>query len=143
MKNHLQGLNLVDLLSERHLQLRRKVNTQWHERGMGNINQTESHMLSIIEKESVTIAESARKMNFTRQAAHKCAQGLIEKGFIDFIRNNQRDKSLILTEKGKNYCSDTLLIKHRIEKEIAEKIGQDNLILIKNLLQTDWYDTSN
>jgi DNA-binding MarR family transcriptional regulator len=143
MKNQLEGLNLVDLLSERHSQLRRKVRTQWLEAGMDDITQTESHMLSILEKERMTIAETARKINFTRQAAHKCAQGLIEKGYIDFTRNNQRDKLLILTENGKKYCSGTLQIKHKIEQEVAQKIGQENLVLLKNLLQNEWYENSN
>ncbi len=48
MKNYLDNMNLVDLISEMHKILRNKVNNVWDKNNIEKINQTESHILGIL-----------------------------------------------------------------------------------------------
>ena len=142
MNDYLKDLNIVDLVSEKHQQLRTKVRKLWIENGEEDINQTESHMLAMIEIKSMTIAETARRINMSRQAAHKCAQNLISRGYIiaNNIEGNQRDKLIMLTEKGKNYCANMLILKEEIENEIEKNIGKENLNKLRKCLKEKWID---
>ncbi|WP_322020411.1 hypothetical protein [Clostridium butyricum] len=51
MKNYLDNMNLVDLISEMHKILRNKVNNVWDKNNIEKINQTESHILGILGRE--------------------------------------------------------------------------------------------
>lgn len=142
MENYLRNLNLVDLISEQHKKLRKEVIRLWLEKEGEYISSTESHMLGMLEIESVTVAEIARKMNVSRQAAHKCAKNLIDRGLImmNSIEGNNRDKLMALTKKGEEYSSEMLIIKEQIEEEIAKNIGYDNMEMVKSYLRKDWID---
>lgn len=76
----------------------------------------------------------------SRQATHKCAQSLISRGYISAnnIDGNQRDKLIVLTEKGKNYCSNMLILKEEIE--IEKNIGKENLNKSRKYLKEKWID---
>ncbi|MHC1749653.1 MAG: hypothetical protein AB9856_15385 [Cellulosilyticaceae bacterium] len=140
MNDYLQTLNLIDLVSQKHKKLRKEVIRLWLEKNEEEISDTESHMLGMLEIENITIAESARKMNVSRQAAHKCAKKLIEKDYIMIkaIDGNKRDKLMGLTKKGEAYCYEMLKIKKQIEEEIASNIGHQNVALLKDCLRKDW-----
>ncbi|WP_046175314.1 MarR family winged helix-turn-helix transcriptional regulator [Domibacillus indicus] len=132
--------NLTDLLSDKHIRMRQKVRTLWQETGQEDISQAESHLLALLEREPETIAGAARKMNISRQAVHKCAKGLIQKQYIDdkSIQKNERDKVLMLTDKGKAFCEEMTRIKKKAEEDAAKEIGQENVELLKQLLQKKW-----
>lgn len=140
MDDYIKELNLIDLLSEKHKKLRREVMKLWLESDGNEITDTESHMLGMLERKSMTVAESARKINISRQATHKCAKKLIDLGFIkiEHIEGNKRDKLISLTEKGEEYCSEMLKIKERIEEEISKKLRHKNVEMLKKLLREDW-----
>lgn len=142
MDNYLEELNIVDLVSEKHLKLRKKVRELWNENGGEDVNQTESHILAMLEIKGMTIAETARKINMSRQATHKCSQNLILRGYIAVteIDGNQRDKLIELTQKGKNYCSNMLILKGDIEKQIEKSIGSENFKILKQCLKEKWID---
>lgn len=102
MCSNFQGLNIIDLISEKHAKLRKMVIEAWVESGEERVSDTESYMLALIEKNELTVAQIGRIIGISRQGAHKCAKGLIERGYI-IIENqnvNSRDKILFLTEKG-------------------------------------------
>ncbi|MCI2253411.1 hypothetical protein L2D08_03420 [Domibacillus sp. PGB-M46] len=79
-------------------------------------------------------------MNISRQAVHRCAKGLIEKNYIDdkTIQKNERDKMLALKDKGSTFCRGIIEVKQQVEKEIAEKIGHENITWLKKLLEENW-----
>lgn len=140
MDDYLEELNLIDLLSEKHKKLRREVMKIWQEKNGEEITDTEAHLLGMLDKKSMTVAESARKVNVSRQAAHKCAKKLIEQGYITMkaIEGNNRDKLIVLTTKGEEYCSEMLKIKKQIEEDISVKIGHENVERLKTYMRKDW-----
>lgn len=140
MDNYLNDLNLIDLVSEKHRKLRKEVMKLWAKQHGEDISYSEAHMLGNINIREMTVAEVARKMNISRQGAHKCAKKIIDNGYIEMksIKGNNRDKLLVLTKKGEEYCREMLLIKQKIEYEIIKKIGPQNVEFLKEFLRKDW-----
>ena len=90
----------------------------------------------------MTVAEIARKMNISRQGAHKCAKKLIDSEYIimNAIEGNNRDKLLVLSKKGEEYCREMLILKQQVEEEIIKNIGYENVEFLKEFLRKDWLD---
>lgn len=142
MDNYLEDLNLVDLVSEKHKKLRKEVMKLWIRQHDEYISDSESHMIGTININEMTVAEIARKMNISRQGAHKCAKKLIDSEYIIMkaIEGNNRDKLLTLTKKGEEYCKEMLILKQKVEEEIIKNIGYENVELLKGFLRKDWLD---
>lgn len=140
MKNYLENLNLIDLISEKHLVLRRKTEEVWGQVGGAEISHTEAHLLARIDQESITIAKAAKTLNISRQAMHKCAKQLETRGYLQFFyqNGNTRDKIMVLTDLGNAYCKESNALKEKLEKEISEQIGQKNVDILKTYLKKDW-----
>lgn len=133
-------MNLVDLISEMHKVLRAKVNDRWNENNVEKINQTESHILGILGRESTTVAQLSREINISRQATHKCVQNLIVRGYLEIenMKGSNKEKLVVLTEKGK-ICNDEMLhIKSSIEEEICKELGNSSVEILKLLLRKKW-----
>ena len=67
MQTYLNENNLVDLISDKHAKLRKKVIEAWVQNGEEKITDTESYMIAIIHKESTTVAQIAKKIGMSRQ----------------------------------------------------------------------------
>lgn len=139
MKKHLEDLNLIDLLSEKHLALRKRVN----ELDQNHVNKTETHILAVLaDHKSLSISEISRLINISRQGTHKSIKGLLTRGYVEVadVKDNQRDRYIVLTDEGVE-CNDNLLnIKRRMEEQILRKLGEEKINLIKDLLKEDWLD---
>jgi DNA-binding MarR family transcriptional regulator len=134
--------DLIDLVSDKHAQLRGEVRQRWIQNGNEDVTPQEHYLMTRLEiHKELTIAETARKMNISRQAAHKCAKGLIEKGLIIAIASeeNLREKLLQLTTKGLDCCKEMTAIKEEIIKEIVETLGAEKVELLKEILKANWY----
>lgn len=137
MKNYILDLNLIDLISEKHKALREKVNEISDDR----LNQTETHILAKLELHGrLSISEISRQINISRQGTQKYINVLLAEGFVEttVVEGNSRDKHIVLTPQGAAVCSRMLEIKHGIEQEISDVIGQDQVKLLKKLLAEDW-----
>ena len=112
MDSNFKDLNIIDLISEKHAKLRRMVIETWVERGEERVSDTESYMIALIEKNELTVTQIGKIIGISRQGAHKCAKGLIERGYIviDNQGESSRHKTLSLTEKGLRFCKETLIL---------------------------------
>lgn len=142
MENYLENLNLIDLISEKHKKLRKEVMNLWAKKHSEYISDSEAHMLGTINIREMTVAEIARKMNISRQGAHKCAKKLIDNGYIVLksVEGNNRDKLIVLTKKGEEYCKEMLILKQQLEEKIIKKLGIENIEFFKEFLRKDWID---
>jgi DNA-binding MarR family transcriptional regulator len=137
MDNQLQEMNLIDLLSEKHLVLRKLVTDQDPEQ----INKTESHILAVLEAhQMLSISEISRIINISRQGTHKSIQGLLSRHYVETVEveGNQRDKNITLTQKGIECNQRMMVTKLELEQKIANKLGAVNVALLKSLLKEDW-----
>lgn len=134
----IKKLNIIDLISEKHITLRREVEERWSKSGEEDITHTEAMLLAKINMGKISLAEVARQANVSRQAMHKCAKKLEEKGYLEFIASESNQTYTCLTEKGVLYCKKSNELKDIIEEEITQKLGEENMKLIKKLLECEW-----
>ena len=95
-------------------------------------------LLAKINMGKISLAEVARQANVSRQAMHKCAKKLEDKGYLKFISSETNQTYTSLTEKGILYCKKSNELKEKIEQEIAENLGKENIELIKEILKKKW-----
>lgn len=141
MNSDFKSLNIIDLISEKHAKLRKMVIETWVNMGEERVSDTESYMMALIEKNKLTVAQIGRIIGISRQGAHKCAKGLIERGYI-IIENQEissREKVLSLTEKGERFCRETLILKEKFETEIIKSIGEEKFKILKDCLSENWF----
>ena len=134
----IKKLNIIDLISEKHITLRREVEERWSKSGEEDITHTEAMLLAKINMGKISLAEVARQANVSRQAMHKCAKKLEEKGYLEFIASESNQTYTCLTEKGVLYCKKSNELKDIIEEEITQKLGEENMKLIKKLQECEW-----
>ena len=128
--------NLIDLISDTHLTLRKELDSRWFSEKGDGITRAEGHLMNRLFHEELSISAAARLMNMSRQAVHKCSVELIEKGFlIQKEGASKREKILVLTGKGKAFCRDNLAMKIQLEEDVTVRIGTEKVRLLKELLQ--------
>lgn len=134
-------LDLIDLISERHIQLRKLIEERWNERNDIYISNSEWHILSRIYLfEPSTIASISKQVDITRQATHKLIKSLKEKGLVEIYNqpNNKKEKAIKLSQSGKQCCESYTALKTEINTAIETELGADQLNMLKNILKEDW-----
>lgn len=130
-------LNIIDLISEKHIILRREVEKRWEESEQEEISHTEQFLLAKINMGERTIAEIARQANISRQAMFKCAKKLETREYLRF-KTNESGRNIELTDKGIDYCKRSEELKERLEQEISALLGSEQVELVKELLNRNW-----
>ncbi len=136
MNEQLEGLSLIDLISEQHSLLRRLAEDAWKEVSTIEFSHTDFFLLSKVERGSLSISQAAQQMRISRQAMQQCATKLEERGFITSIHRagNKRDKYLMLTSAGRECCAINRQVKAQLEAHIASAIGTEVFDLVKATL---------
>lgn len=136
----LQHLDLIDLLSERHGQLRGISEKLWNETSDIAISNSEWYIMSRIYKRQTTIANVSKNVDITRQATHKFIKNLKAKGLVNVMdgENNKKEKRIELTPLGEECYEKNEELKATIEKQIIEKVGEEQVELLKRVLKMDW-----
>ena len=138
MNSNLEGLNLIDLISEKHIILRREVEERWKMSDEEEISHTEGFLLAKLDMKRTSLAEIARQANVSRQAMYKCAKKLEDRGDLVFVVDSEHNKYTELTAKGREYCKKSKKLKEQVEKEIEGILGQEAIQMLKELLKENW-----
>lgn len=109
-----KNLNIMDLISEKHIILRREVEDRWKAIDEEEISHTEALLLAKISMGRIALAEVARQANISRQAMYKCAKKLEDRGYLKFVADENNNKYTELTEKGIEYCEKSIALKEKI-----------------------------
>jgi DNA-binding MarR family transcriptional regulator len=140
MNPELQNLDLIDLISERHLLLRSISEKLWNDRSDIHISNSEWFIMARIYKKQPTISYVSKQVDISRQATHKFVKNLESKGLIEInnLTNNNKDKCIKLTEFGEECYEKNLSIKAELESAIADKVGAAQLAILKEILKAEW-----
>ena len=140
MSFDLQQLDMIDLLSERHMLLRRVMEQDWNAISEVPIANSEWYMMSRIYKQETTISHITKNVNISRQATHKVIKKLVDKQLVE-VRDHEQNKklkSIQLTAYGEKCFEQYAELMQNLERKIADTIGKDRLFLLKDLLKLDW-----
>ncbi|HBN85965.1 MAG TPA: MarR family transcriptional regulator [Clostridiales bacterium] len=141
MVEELKNLDLVDLLGERHLMIRKRLAEMWDTQGESHVTISNSEwfiMAKIFTQENPTIAQVAKQTDISRQAVHKAVKSLEAKELVKTTNSTNRVKGLELTQTGKESYDKILSLKSELEEHIKQIVGVKNVELLKKILGTDW-----
>lgn len=140
MESIFKNLDLIDLLSERHVQLRGMIERHWNANSDIYISNTEWFIMARIYNKQPTISYVSKHVDISRQATHKFIKSLEKKGLlkISSLENNKKDKCVQLTELGEMCYQENATFKASIEKKIIDKIGLEQFNILKEILKSDW-----
>lgn len=140
MKPKLENLDLIDLISERHLYLRKITEKTWNDTSDISISNSEWFIMARIYRLRPTLSYVSRSVDISRQATHKLVRGLESKGlvFIEDSTENNKDKCIRMTPLGEECYEKNLALKGELIERIAERIGSDNVKLLHEILMADW-----
>lgn len=86
----------------------------------------------IEEYENITVSQLSKKVGYSRQAMHKNIKKLEEFDYIKLTELNQKEKSINFTHKGKELMKVANSFIKKVEKEISELVGKEELEKYKN-----------
>ena len=140
MDSEFKNMDIIDMVSERHLQLRKLTEKRWNDSSDIYLSNSEWFIMARIYKKQPTIAYVSKNVDISRQATHKFIKNLEAKGIVEIssVEYNKKDKCIRLTKLGEECYEKSQSLKVNLEKEIADKIGSEQLTLLKDLLKLDW-----
>lgn len=138
--SELQNLDLIDLLSERHTLVRKISEKAWNNQSKIHISNSEWYIMARIYKKKPTISYITKNVEISRQAIHKFINKLAENGLVEInnVENNKKEKCIQLTAFGEDCYEKNEALKAQLENRIAEKIGTEQVKILKDLLKLDW-----
>ena len=136
----LHELDFIDLLSERHAQLRQLTETAANVDQESKISSSEWYIISIIGAETYTLSELTALVKLTRQAIHKTIKQLEQKELVVLkaVTGNKKEKCVNLTTLGHDLWQRNQTYQQELEQHIKTTIGVAQFEQLKALLQTDW-----
>ncbi|MCH1624551.1 MarR family winged helix-turn-helix transcriptional regulator [Ferdinandcohnia quinoae] len=140
MNSDFHNLDIIDLISERHGQLRKIAEKLWNDTSDIYISNSEWYIMSRIYKKKPTLSYVSKNVDISRQATHKFIKKLESKGLVEMmnVTNNNKEKCIQLTPLGEECFSKNEELKATLENKIAKVIGEKELKYLKVLLQADW-----
>ncbi|MFM9327072.1 MarR family winged helix-turn-helix transcriptional regulator [Paenibacillus mesotrionivorans] len=132
-----RSLGLIDLISEKHMELRKKL----HEASGQPVNKSEAHILAVLEANGVlSISQIGRLIGMTRQGVHKYMLGLQTAGLVApaTADGNARDRRVELTPHGRETVRLLEETKQRLEEEITRRLGKAEMERLLELLRGKW-----
>ncbi|WP_024371044.1 MarR family winged helix-turn-helix transcriptional regulator [Exiguobacterium sp. ZOR0005] len=138
--NETSSTHLLDLIAERHDQIRRVSERAWNDQHDIYLSNSEWYVLARIYNKRPTIAEVTRGIHVSRQATHKLIKNLQTKGLVSVTDHptSRKDKCIELTELGVICYEQNEALKAKLEQNIANALGEDAFKQLQKLLQSDW-----
>ncbi|MGB3100528.1 MAG: MarR family winged helix-turn-helix transcriptional regulator [Psychrobacillus psychrotolerans] len=140
MNFDINDLDLFDLISERHLMIRKVTEELWNSSNDIYISNSEWFIIARIYKKNPTISSINKQVNITRQATHKFIRSMESKGLVEVnqVAHNKKEKSIRLTTMGEACYEKNESLKAGLEKKIADQIDSEKLDVFKEILKLDW-----
>ena len=140
MNFDIKDLDLFDLISERHLMIRKVTEELWNSSNDIYISNSEWFIIARIYKKNPTISSINKQVNITRQATHKFIRSLESKGLVEVnqVAHNKKEKCIRLTTLGEACYEKNESLKAGLEKKIADQIDREKLDVFKEILKLDW-----
>ncbi len=139
-QGYLNTLGLVDLISEKHKKLRQALMERVAQEIDIKVSEMDIYLLNLNAYHPLSISETARYMNISRQAVHKQAKHLIELDLIQLLPSelNRRDKVITLTAVGIGLNQQIVEVKQAFNRELQSHLGEQNFNQIEILFSMSW-----
>lgn len=126
----LNAFRWMDTLFEARMQLR----------GWNHIPRSNSLVLPHLHTEGVRPSDIAKASGVTRQAIHQVLRDLLRLKFIEMRTDptDRRSKLVVITPRGIEFDAAVRDVSKEIEKELAERIGNQAVNALRTSLEAEW-----
>lgn len=116
--------------------LRRSLEAQ----GFPSLSHSQSLVMSCLTSDGIRISELARRLDMSRQGAQKAVAALEAGGLVytDTDPSNSSARIVRLTKAGFQSIRTAQQIFEDLEKELANRIGEDKLRALRDALTQEW-----
>jgi DNA-binding MarR family transcriptional regulator len=108
-------------------------------RGWPPLSATRSRIFLALSRGPVRVSELARELDVSRQAVHKLLDGLQHDGLVDRHPDDRDRRAQLvgLTARGRALSRDAGRILPELERELARRIGSDQVGALRTALARD------
>lgn len=130
------------LLAQRSAWMEARLHACGDRDGYGYITPAMSRMFGQMGKEPVSLSELARRLIVSRQAVHQLANEARKHGLVELIESptNRRVRLLRFTLQGEVMYANGTRDLREIERQLAERIGSEDMAALLRILAKDWGD---
>lgn len=108
--------------------------------GYGHVTMALNRLFAHLGGRPIGLSELARRLSISRQAVHKLALEAQRLGLVEFVDSEVDGRVKLLRFSQKGWAMSELAAQDfaRIEVEIAEEIGAENLEVLRRVLSMPW-----
>jgi DNA-binding MarR family transcriptional regulator len=130
------------LLMERHEMLYERAFAAAERHGYGFVTPAMARLFIEVAKGPTSVSELARRLAISRQSLHQTVLVASERGLVKLAvdPDNQRVRLVRFTAAGKRMSRTVIAVDRALERELARRIGADNVNRLKEILALPWSD---
>lgn len=130
------------LLMQRHEMLYERAFAAAERHGYGFVTPGMARLFIEVAKGPASVSELARRLAISRQSLHQTVLVASERGLVELApdRDNQRVRLVRFTAAGKRMSRTVIAVDRSLERELARRIGADNVKRLKEILAMSWSD---
>ncbi len=135
------GPTLRVLLMRRHEWLYERGMASASENGYGFVTPAMARVFEQIGSGGpVSLSELARRLAISRQSLHETITAACSHGLVELVADatNKRIRIARFTEAGKRMSRTVVQVDRELERDLAHRIGTDNVQALKNILAMEW-----
>lgn len=108
--------------------------------GYEHVTPAMSRLFGLMKRQPIGISVLARQLAISRQAVHKLVNEAVRMDLVELVDSpeDKRVKLVGFTSHGFAMSAAATRNLEKIEKDLAERIGQENLDTLKRLLSDGW-----
>ena len=108
--------------------------------GYGFVTPGMARLFVEVAKGPTSVSELARRLAISRQSLHQTVLVACERGLVELVpdRDNQRVRLVRFTAAGKRMSRTVIAVDRSLERELARRIGADNVKRLKEILAMSW-----
>jgi DNA-binding MarR family transcriptional regulator len=109
------------------------------QQGWPRLSPTRSRIFLALSRGPVLVSELARELDVSRQAVHKLLDSLQRDGLVErhVDDHDRRAQQVTLTDRGRALAEDAGRILPELERELAGRIGSDQVEALRTALAHD------
>ncbi len=115
----------------------RQMHARMREAGFDGYRQTDAWLLRLLSQQPWAIGELGGTVGVTRQAARKLADGMVERGYVQFSSDphDARRTLVVLTRKGRKYARAVAAAQDGLNDAIRNRVSFKDLAITDSVLR--------
>jgi len=134
------SISLLQLLERGHTWFQEGLLAACRARGWRSLGRADLRLLANLNCGTTYSSELARRLGVSRQAVGKLVKNLVKEGLVKLETDpDQRNmKRIVITSEGGKWIDEAVGELDRMERSLAERLGEEKLAVLREALEADW-----